>query len=103
MENKVFSEVAAYLKNAIKNSRFDGHVCLVGGCVRDSIMNREIHDFDVVVDLQNGGIVFANWLALADKNFVATKNPTVYGQKQCALYKFNLNGKEFRLNVAKHG
>ena len=101
MENKVFSEVAAYLKNAIKNSRFDGHVCLVGGCVRDSIMNREIHDFDVVVDLQNGGIVFANWLALADKNFVATKNPTVYGQKQCALYKFNLNGKEISLECCQ--
>ena len=101
MDNNLFSEVATYLKNAIKDSRFDGHVCLVGGCVRDSIMGREIHDFDVVVDLYNGGIVFATWLAMQDKNFVSTKNPIVYGQKQCALYKFNLNGKDISLECCQ--
>lgn len=50
------------LAQIIKGTEWEGHVYLVGGCVRDEIMGEKIHDIDIAVDLPNGGIRFVCWL-----------------------------------------
>lgn len=50
------------LAQIVKGTVWEGHVYLVGGCVRDEILHDEIHDVDIAVDVVNGGIRFARWL-----------------------------------------
>ena len=57
-----YKEIVSHLHNIIKGSDFEGHVYVVGGAVRSEIMDHNIKDIDLVVDLPNGGINFANWL-----------------------------------------
>ncbi len=40
--------------------KFKGHSWIIGGYVRDNIMNRESNDIDIVVDIQGGSKVFCN-------------------------------------------
>lgn len=57
-----YKEILAYLQHILAGSEFEGHVFSVGGCERDKRMGRDIKDIDLVVDLPNGGISFAQWL-----------------------------------------
>lgn len=50
------------LSEIIKGTEWEGHVYLVGGCVRDEIMKQDIHDIDIAINLPNGGIRFVCWL-----------------------------------------
>lgn len=56
--NTIQSVIAAI----IKDTEWEKHVYLVGGCVRDKIMQRPIHDIDLAVDIRDGGIKFVKWL-----------------------------------------
>lgn len=57
-----YEEICAYLRSLIKDTKWEGKVYAVGGCCRDMIMGREIHDIDLAVNLPNGGIEFAEYL-----------------------------------------
>ena len=57
-----YKEIVSHLHDIIKGTNFEGHVYVVGGAVRSEIMDHNIKDIDLVVDLPNGGIDFANWL-----------------------------------------
>ena len=59
---KNYIEIIEYLKNTILGTKFENHVFSVGGCERDLILDAPIKDIDIVIDLPNGGIEFANWL-----------------------------------------
>lgn len=59
---KNYIEIIEHLKNIILGTKFENHVFSVGGCERDLILDSPIKDIDIVVDLPNGGIEFANWL-----------------------------------------
>lgn len=62
MKLETYSHIILILKKIIEGTKFDGHVFSVGGCERDRILGNNIKDIDIVVDLPNGGIEFANWL-----------------------------------------
>ena len=64
---KNYIEIIEYLKNIILGTKFENHVFSVGGCERDLILDSPIQDIDIVIDLPNGGIEFANWLK--DNNY----------------------------------
>lgn len=64
MKIKEFEQVMEYLRKIIKGTEFEGHVFAVGGCVRDRRLGQDIKDIDLVVDLLNGGIVFAKHLQI---------------------------------------
>jgi len=66
------------LKDLIKGSAFEGKVYIVGGAVRDAILDREIHDIDLVIDSKSGGVGFAVWLAYNTGCLVQGKNPCVF-------------------------
>ena len=62
MNDKTYMAIRTTLCEIIKGTEWEGHVFLVGGCVRDEIMHHEIHDVDIAVSRPNGGIAFAVWL-----------------------------------------
>ena len=64
---KNYIEIIERLKNIILGTKFENHVFSVGGCERDLILDSPIQDIDIVIDLPNGGIEFANWLK--DNNY----------------------------------
>ena len=59
---KNYIEIIERLKNIILGTKFENHVFSVGGCERDLILDAPIKDIDIVIDLPDGGIEFANWL-----------------------------------------
>lgn len=62
MKYELYKEIRHYLAQIIEGTEWESHVYLVGGCVRDEIMQTPIHDIDIAVDLPNGGVLFAMWL-----------------------------------------
>lgn len=62
MDKATFEHITGLLKEIIAGSEFENHVFCVGGSVRDMVMGNEIKDIDLVVDLQDGGIRFPEWL-----------------------------------------
>lgn len=83
-----YKEIMVYLKEVIDGSVFADHVFAVGGCERDKRLKHLIKDIDLVVDIPNGGIMFANWLY---ENNLTVWAPVVYehfGTAMFALKKF---------------
>ena len=78
-----YKEIMAYLKEVIDGSVFAGHVFAVGGCERDKRLKHLIKDIDLVVDIPNGGIMFANWLY---ENNLTVWNPVVYEHFGTAMF-----------------
>lgn len=62
MKPEIFQNIQSLLAQIIKDTEWENHVFLVGGCIRDRIMQRHIHDIDIAIDVVNGGIAFARWL-----------------------------------------
>lgn len=62
MTEKDFVKIVERVAEIIKGTSFENHVFCVGGCVRDQIMGNPIKDIDMCVDIENGGIAFANFM-----------------------------------------
>lgn len=62
MKKEQYILIKNFLKELIKDTKWEKHVYTVGGCVRDELMGCEIKDIDLCVDLPSGGIHFAEWL-----------------------------------------
>lgn len=62
MKRETYNNLRAAIAEIIKGTEWENQVYLVGGCVRDEIMNRKIHDIDLAVTIPNGGVLFALWL-----------------------------------------
>ena len=88
MTQKDFYKIVNYIKQIISGSEYENHVYSVAGAVRDLLMNNEIKDIDLVIDLQDGGIRFVNWLY---KLNLLTHEPVVYptyGTAMCIFKDF---------------
>lgn len=83
-----------FLKQLIRGSEFEGIVYQAGGSVRDELMGNPIKDIDLVVDMPNGGIKFAEWATKKMNNFKQDSNPVVYPNYGTA--KFNLRGVKYK-------
>ena len=75
MTQEVYKQILDRLAELIAGTEFEKHVYAVGGCVRDSMIGREIKDIDLVVDLENGGINLSR--SLCNKHLL-THEPIVY-------------------------
>ena len=83
MTNEDFLKVAAKIKEIISGSQFEGHVFFVGGCCRDMVLGHPIKDIDIVVDIPDGGIRFAEWLY---ENKLLVHKPVVYPVYSTAMF-----------------
>lgn len=70
-----YNEICDYLHGVIKDTSWEGNVYTVGGCCRDAIMGREIHDVDLAVTVPDGGVMFATWL---DHKGLTLEPPTLF-------------------------
>lgn len=84
MEREKFIEITSYIDEITKGSEFDGHVYAVGGSVRDFVMEREIKDIDLVIDLPQGGVRFANFC----ESKGLTGNVVIYETYGTAMFHF---------------
>ena len=71
-------EFILFLKEMVKKTVFEGHIFLVGGYVRDCILEKTPHDIDIAVDIPNGGVGFAMWLAYNTGCFTNGTNPVIF-------------------------
>lgn len=88
MTEKDFVKIIDRVAEIIKGTLFENHVFCVGGCVRDQIMGNPIKDIDMCVDIENGGIAFANFMR--DNNYTdgsVVTYPT-YGTAMFRLAEF---------------
>ncbi len=85
-------ELTNLIQNAIKGTHFEGKVYYVGGCVRDMILRLPIKDIDIVVELPNGGMQFAEFMCVKENCRVNGSNPVMFETYGTA--KFNLRSHE---------
>ena len=85
MTQKDFYKITDYIRKIIEGTSFENHVFAVGGSVRDLAMNNEIKDIDLVIDLPNGGVDFAEWCR--EQGY--TKTIVVYQTYGTSMFKFN--------------
>lgn len=70
-------KVIEKLADAIKLTKFEGKVYIVGGAVRDTLLGRPVEDIDVVVEEKDGAAVVATILAVKEKCHKAGRNPLI--------------------------
>lgn len=84
MTREEFKEIANYIGDIIKDTPWYQHIYIVGGSVRDFYMGNDIKDIDLVIDLPNGGVDFANWCK--DQGY--TKTVVIYETYGTAMFMF---------------
>lgn len=80
-----FINIISYIKDIIKDTKYDGRVFVVGGSVRDFLMGNTIKDIDVAVDIKNGGIEFANFCM---KKGLLIRDPVIFERYGVASFRF---------------
>ena len=90
MEGKLEETAEDFIKQIIKGTEWEGIVYACGGYVRDQISGRDAKDLDIVVDKENGGILFSNWITKKIGNYKEHSNPVTF--EKFGTSKFNLNG-----------
>ena len=90
-QNLEILELEKIIATAITGSEFDKHVFLVGGIVRDELLNRTNNDMDIVVDLPDGGIRLAQFLY--KKNIGSY--PVIFERFGTAMIRINHHDVEF--------
>ena len=83
MNKEKYNEIHSCLKKIIAGTKWNGHLFAVGGCCRDYLSDREIKDIDLVIDLPNGGIEFAEWL---EKNGLTKGSVVTYPPSGSAMF-----------------
>lgn len=84
MTREEFKKIANYIRDIIKDTPWYQHVYIVGGSVRDFYMGNDIKDIDLVIDLPNSGVDFANWCK--DQGY--TKTVVIYETYGTAMFMF---------------
>jgi len=79
-----------FIRQTIKGTEWQGKVFVAGGYVRDEFLGKDPKDLDLLVNSQNGGIEFANWITKKIGKFKEGSNPVTFPRFGTA--KFNLLG-----------
>lgn len=84
MTKEQFYKITEYIRSIIKDTEWESHVYAVGGSVRDLLMGNEIKDIDLVIDLPDGGVRFAEWC----KSNGYTKTIVTYPTYGTSMWRF---------------
>lgn len=80
-----FYAITDYIKSIIKETKYENKIYVCGGAVRDLIMKKPIKDIDLVVDMENGGIEFAQF---CKEQELITNDIVFYMRFGTAMFKF---------------
>lgn len=75
MNKAEYDKIVNYLHDVIEGTQWEGKVYTVGGCLRDAMMNHDIHDVDLAVAVPDGGVLFPLWL---EEQGLTLQPPTLY-------------------------
>ena len=75
MTKEKYEKIVAYLHDIVECTMWEGKVYTVGGCLRDAMMERDIHDVDLAVAVPDGGVAFPLWL---EEKKLTLQPPTLY-------------------------
>ena len=95
LEGAMEKSAIDFLSKEIRASKFKGKVFVAGGYVRDELLGLDPKDIDLVVELPNGGIAFAEWLTKKHKIYKKNSNPVIFpnfGTAKFQLYGISHNG-----------
>lgn len=98
MDKSKFLKIKQILSSWIKNTEFENHVYVVGGCVRDMLMYKEIKDIDIAVSIPDGGLKLAQFLF--DKLYINHK-PVLYPTYGTAMFVVEIDGESFELEAVQ--
>ena len=84
MNKDKFLEITSYIGEITKGTEFEHHIYAVGGSVRSLVMGREIKDIDLVIDIPEGGVRFAQWC----KDNGYTGGVVMYPTYGTAMFRF---------------
>jgi len=93
-EGKAERAAVDFLSQLIRKSPYKGKVYLAGGYVRDELLGSEPKDIDLVVELPDGGIKFAEWVTKKLGIYKRGSNPVIYPKFGTA--KFEFKGQEHK-------
>ena len=91
-QDNIFGKTLQEIKKAIKGTRFENHVFLVGGAVRDCMLGLPMKDIDLCIDIENGGLLFAEWMCKEYGCYKENSNPCLfpkYGTAKFSLRSIN--------------
>jgi poly(A) polymerase len=80
-----------FIKNSIVGTKFENRVFIAGGFVRDELLGIDPKDIDLVIDLPNGGIEFAEWITKKYNLHSPVSFPT-FGTSKFDLKNITYNG-----------
>lgn len=69
MTRQQYNEIIEYIREIIKETLWYKNVFLVGGCIRDSLLDVDISDIDLFVSVPRGALRFTSWLKSKDLIF----------------------------------
>lgn len=78
LEGKKEKATEDFLRQIIKGTKWEGKVFIAGGYPRDELLGLDPKDIDLVVNLPNGGIKFAEWITKKFKIYKKGKNPVTF-------------------------
>lgn len=84
-------ELRIILAEAIEGTEFSGKVYFVGGAVRDFLMQRQTPDYDLTVEIPDGGIRLASFL----QEKLGTPPPKLHSQFGTAMLQYRGDSLEF--------
>jgi len=92
--NKIKAAIE-FIRQTIKGTEWEGKVYMAGGAVRDELLGKDPKDIDLLVNAEDGGIRFAEWITKELGIYRKYKNPVVYprfGTAKFTLRKQKYNG-----------
>jgi poly(A) polymerase len=85
-ESAVEEATIDFLRKTIENTPYEGLVYIAGGYVRDEIMGKQSKDIDLVIDQDQGGIRFAEWICKKLGIYKEGSNPVIYPRFGTAMF-----------------
>lgn len=89
MTKQEFEQIVKYIGSLIQGTEWENHCFVVGGAVRDLVMGNEIKDVDLVLDTENGGIRFADWMKESGYTKGSVVTYPTYGTAMFRLKEFD--------------
>jgi poly(A) polymerase len=77
MEDKIKTALD-FITQTIKGTEWEGKVYMAGGGVRDEIMGNPPKDIDLLINVPDGGIKFAEWITKELGIYRKYRNPVIY-------------------------
>ncbi len=90
-------QLRSKLQKAVTGTAFEGRIYFAGGAVRDFLLQKNSLDIDITVEMENGGILLAEYIASKWK----LGKPVVYKQFGTALLNYKRHKLEFVMTRAE--